>query len=151
MLRHAITIADNGEIPRLTGNVNSGSQRPSFVTLPPIPTCTPVLRCGGTTGSYRDASHPALNLFAIDKRLAEQAILIIKAEPVADCPTVAIESRKHAARRPDHRYPAPGRSLLPTGQSGCVISLQRILYILIPAEIQQVVPVRRPIKNSIEM
>ena len=78
-LRHAITIADNGEIPRLTGNgklrlpasvfrhftANPYLHIQCFVVAEPrVITAMPVIR--------------RFNLFAIDKRLAEQTILIVQ-------------------------------------------------------------------------
>ena len=78
-LRHAITIADNGEIPRLTGNgklrlpasvfrhftANPYLHIQCFVVAEPrVVTAMPVIR--------------RFNLFAIDKRLAEQTILIVQ-------------------------------------------------------------------------
>ena len=58
---------------------------------------------------------------------------------MADWPTVAMESRKQAARRPDHRHREPGQSLLPAGSQVDVVRFQHITHLLIPAKVQQIV------------
>ena len=39
-LRHAVTVAKHRQIPASPVMVKAGSQRPCFVTFPPMPTCT---------------------------------------------------------------------------------------------------------------
>ncbi len=59
---------------------------------------------------------------------------------MADCPTVAIESRKQAARRPRPPLPSAG-SISSSSRSVRLMScsFQHIPNLLIPAEVQQVV------------
>ena len=119
-LRHAITIADNGEIPRLTGNGKLRPQRPSFVTLPPIPTCTSSASLWRNHGSYCDASHPALpTCLPSTKDWRNKTILIVQTvNPSQTDQQLPLNRGKHAARRPRPPLPSAGSiSLLPAGQS----------------------------------
>ncbi len=108
----------HGEIPRLTGNGKLRLPASIFLTLPPIPTCTSSASLWRNHGSYRDASHPALQPVCHRQKTGEQTILIVQTVTRRRLTDSCLESRKHAARRPRPPFPSAGSSLLPTGQSG---------------------------------